>query len=210
MGSLNKTNTTSSYLLTNNLSFGIRKKWIELNSFNSWLYGEQQKKLTNNDVNSTLTCNLYRKQRGLYYWGLGNYTQSYSLKINDQYQGGVGAAYSIIDNKKSYLNFSDGILYEYSDIFVSDTIRDVYNTFRNSFRISLKFLIADIVSIKGVGFYQNSLSNSNDYIVKSNVELGLVVRKWITVSTMFSYNRFNRTGKENTLFTYGLKLDKYF
>src|ERR1700740_1743703 len=119
-GTLNKTNTSHSYVLNNVVKFGIREKAISLNSYNSWAYGEQQKQLTNNDFNSTLDFNLYKAPPHFYYWGLATYLSSYSLKVNSQYQGGAGLAYNIIDRKKVRLNISDGILYEQSDIFLKD------------------------------------------------------------------------------------------
>ena len=209
-GTLNKTNSSRSYVLNNVAKFGIREKAISLNSYNSWAYGEQQKTLTNNDFNSTLDFNLFKAPPHFYYWGLATYLSSYSLKVNSQYQGGLGLAYNIINRKKARLNISDGILYEKSDIFLKDTIRDVYNTFRNSFRLSFQFDIKNIITVSAMSFYQNSLSNSNDYIIKSNLNLGVKMNKWLTLTTSFTYNRFNRTGKENTLFIYGLTLEKYF
>ena len=209
-GTLNKTNSSTSYVLSNSVKLGIRKKEFGMNLNNSWLYGEQQRKLTNNDFYSTFDVNLYKTLPHFYYWGLANYTSNYSLKINNQYQGGVGVAYNLVDRKNAFLNVSDGLLYESSDIFLSDTIRDVYTTFRNSFRISFRFTIRELLVISGMNFIQNSLSNSDDYIIKSNMALGFKVKKWLTISTTFAYNRFNRTQKETTLFTYGLALEQYF
>lgn len=209
-GTINKSSGNTSYVLSNGLKFGVRKKEVALNLASGWLFGEQNRKRTNNDYNSSLDFNLYKTLPHFYYWGLGNYTSSYSLKINSQYQGGVGVAYNFIDKKTAQLNFSDGIIYEYSDIYLKDTIRDVYNTFRNSFRLQFKWLIKDIVVLNGSSFFQNSLSSQNDYIVRANVSLGVKLRKWLTLGTTFSYNRFNRTAKENTLFNYGLTIDKYF
>jgi len=209
-GTLNKTASSTSYVLSNTVKLGVKQKDFGMNLTNSWLYGEQQRKLTNNDYSTVFDFNLYKTFPHFYYWGLGNYTTSYSLRINNQYQGGLGIAYNLVDRKNGYLNISDGLLYESSDIFLSDTIRDVYTTFRNSFRVSFKFVIKDVFVVSGMNFIQNSLSSRTDYIVKSNLSLGFKVKKWLTISTAFSYNRFNRTQKENTLFNYGLVLDQYF
>lgn len=211
-GTINKTNTSSSYITNQAVKLSVRKKSISLNSNSSWVYGVNNEKLTNNDVNSTLDFNYYK---GLlvphsYYWGLANYTSSYSLKINHQYQAGVGIAYDAIDRKNLRLNFSEGILYEKSDIMLKDTIQDVYNTFRNSFRVMLRMTLWDVVRLNSMTFYQNSLSNSADYIFRSTNSLDVKLRKWLSLNCAYTYNKFNRTGKENTLFTYGLTIEHYF
>ncbi len=209
-GTINSTATSRSYILSNAVKFGIRTKSFSSNFYGSWLYGEQDRVQTNDDYNATLNFNLYKTFPKFYYWGLANFTSSYSLKVNTQYQGGLGIAYSIMDTKKTYLNFSDGVLYEYSDLQQSDSVTDVYYTFRNSFRLAFKFVIKDLVTINGMGFYQNSLSNSKDYIIKSNVGLKIKLIKWVSIGTTLNYNRFNRTGRENLLFQYGLDIDAYF
>ncbi|MCW3122006.1 MAG: hypothetical protein JWQ38_1498 [Flavipsychrobacter sp.] len=210
-GTINKTNTSQSYVLNNAIKFGIRKKIYSLNSSNSWAFGEQQRALTNNDFNSTLDFNLYKgAPKHFYYWGLLNYLTSYSLKVNSQFQGGAGIAWNIVDKKKIWINISDGILYEKSDILLNDTVQDLYSTYRNSLRLSFRFNIKEIITFSGMSFYQNSFSSGTDYIIKSNLNLGVKLNKWLALTSSFTYNRFNRTGKENTLFIYGLTLEKYF
>lgn len=208
-GTYNQTNTSSSYLFNNGVKFGIRKKSISLNSTNTWMYGEQQKTVTNNDVVATLDFNVYKLFPHAYYWGFANYTSSVSLKINNQYQAGAGIAYNIIDKKNTVLNVSDGLIYEQSDIYLSDTVRDIYNTVRNSFRLMFRWQ-SGIFSVNGTGFIQNSLETQSDYIVRVNTGAAIKVNKWLSFTVAYTYNRFNRTAKENTLFTYGLTIDKYF
>lgn len=209
-GTINKTNTSSSYISNQWLKLSVRKKAISLNTYTGWVYGKQQQKQTNNDFISTLDFNLYKSIPHAYYWGLATYTSSYSLKINNQYQAGAGVAYDVIDRKNLRLNLSDGILYEKSDLLLKDTIRDVYNTFRNSFRLLLRITLWDKVKLSSTTFYQNSLSSSTDYIFRTNNNLDIKLRKWLFVSCAYTYNRVNRTDKENTLFTYGLTVEHYF
>lgn len=209
-GTINNTSASSAYVLTNTLKLGVRKKSISLNSTNTWLYGQQNARLTNNDYSSVLDFNLYRSLPHFYYWGLADYTTSYSLQINNQYQGGLGIAYNFIDKKDAYLNVSDGFIYESSNITLKDNTRQQYSTCRNSFRISFRWVIQNIFTINGMGFYQPSLEYQTDYIVKATAGAGVKLGKWFTIGTSFAYNRFNRTKKENTLFTYGITIDKYF
>lgn len=209
-GTINQTNTTSSYLLNNAAQFGIRKKAISLNAAGGWVYGEQNKTLSNNDIASSLTFDLVQRDTNFYYWGLANYTSSYSLKINNQYQAGGGAAYSILNSKNAYLNFSDGLLYENSDLYLSDSTRDIYSTIRNSFRIQFKFTAKNMVTFSGTAFLQNSFFSVSDYIINSNLSLSVKIYKWLQISAGWTYNKVNRTNSENALFTYGLVFEDYF
>lgn len=209
VGSINKTNNDKAYLLNQALKFSVKKKAYSLNALSGYMYGQQNKQVTNNDFTASIDANFYHRDSKLFYWGLVNYTSSYSLRINSQFQGGAGIAYRFIDNKDAYFNLSDGILYEAGDLFL-DTLHDMYHTFRNSFRVVFKWTIRDLLVLNGSSFIQNSLSDRNDYILKSNLGLSVKLRKWLSLTAAFAYNRFNRTSRENLLFNYGLTVEKYF
>lgn len=209
-GSINSTQDGRSYLLNNSFKLGVSKKKIALNANGGWVYGEQDSVKTNNDFTSSMDFSLFRKVRQLYYWGLANYDKSYSLKINDRFQGGAGVAYNVLDRKTAYLSLSDGILFENSDLFLKDTIRDVYHTFRNSFRLAFKFVIHDIVIIDGNHFLQHSLSHGSDYNIRSTSNISILLRKWLSITATMTYNKLNRTERETLIFNYGLTVEKYF
>jgi hypothetical protein len=209
-GSVNKADGTSSYLLNNAVKLGLKQKSISLNFTNTWIYGKQNKAITNNDFSSTLDFNLYKTLPHFFYWGLANYNTSYSLKINNQLLAGAGIAYSILDRPTAYLNLSNGLLYDYSDLVLSDGFQDKYSTSRNSFRLSYKFLIGKFIEVNGSNFIQNSLKDQHDYIIRSNNKLGFKVNKWINLLTQLDYNKMNRTSKENLLLSYGISFDRYF
>lgn len=209
-GSINTTQDGRSYLLNNNYKFGISKKKISLNASGGWVYGQQDSTLTNNDFTSSLDFSLLRSVKQLYYWGLASYDKSVSLKINDRFQAGGGIAYNVFDRKNAYLSLSDGIIFENSDLYLKDTIHDVYHTFRNSFRLAYKFVIADIVVIDGTHFLQQSLSRGSDYNIRSTSNLSFLLRKWLSITATMTYNKLNRTERENLLFSYGLTFEKYF
>ncbi|PUZ22578.1 DUF481 domain-containing protein [Chitinophaga costaii] len=209
-GSINSTDEGHAYLLNNALKVGVKKTNFTMNGSASYIYGQQNRSITNNDFASAIDFNYKSSLPGLYYWGLASYEKSVSLKINDRLQSGVGVAYGLLDTKTSMLNISDGILYEKSDLFLNDTIRDVYHTFRNSFRLQYRFSIHDIVIIDGSNFYQNSLQHGDDYIIKSVNNLSVKLRKWLLITASMAYNRSSRTGKENLLFNYGFTIEKYF
>jgi hypothetical protein len=143
-------------------------------------------------------------------WALGNYDKSFSLRINNRTQWGTGLSYDIIRTDKNRLNISDGILYETSDLRVSDTMNTVYRTWRNSLRLKYVFNIKDLVIINGTHFLQNSLSQKGDYNVRTDFSLSLKLYKWISFTGALTYNLVNRLRRENILFTLGLSVDKYF
>lgn len=211
-GTINNTNLGTTYIFNNAVNLSYNAKNVEINANNSWLYGRSNtNKITNDDYVSNWTINLNKSLKRFYYWGLASAVKSYSLRINSQYQGGVGASIYAINKPNTQVNISDGFVWESSDITVADTINQKYATIRNSFRLSMKFLFAHgLLSIKSMSFYQPSLLLADDYIIRSNNELGIHINKWLSFTTQVVYNRFNRTSKENLLFSYGVKLEKRF
>jgi hypothetical protein len=209
-GSINRTNDGRSYLINNRLIFNIKRQDVSLNFNNSWVFGKQNTTLTNNDYSSSLDFNLYKTFAHFFYWGLLNYNKSYSLKINNQLLTGVGVAYSIVENKNSYFNISDGLLYDQSDLILPDATGDIYHTYRNSLRLTFRFNIKEIIVIDGSNFLQNSLDRKYDYIIRSNTNLSIKLRQWLSLATSLNYARQSRTLSENLLFTYGINVEKYF
>ncbi|MFD0794019.1 DUF481 domain-containing protein [Mucilaginibacter litoreus] len=208
-GSINKTNDGTAYLLNNAFRFNVKRKDISFNFNNNWIYGKQNGNQSNNDFSSALDFNLYRTTQ-FFYWGLANYNTSYSLKINNQLLAGLGIAYSIFDSANAYLNISDGVLFDTSDLILADNTPDKYTTYRNSFRLQFRFNIKDKVVVDGSNFLQNSFERGSDYNIRSTTNLSFKLQSWLALTTSLNYNRVNRTQSENLLFTYGLMLEKYF
>ncbi|MFA6150172.1 MAG: DUF481 domain-containing protein [Chitinophagaceae bacterium] len=210
-GNINKTTASVNYLFNNGAKFSIQKDKLAFNTSNNWLYGENAGKLVNNDFTSSTDFNIYRKKNDRFnYWGLANYTSSYSLKIKKQFQGGAGIAYKVIDNPGLMLRVSDGVLYETSNVVINDSTDQVYNTFRNSLRIQCRYKFKKILSFESAAFWQPSLRYSNDYIVQVNAGLNLKLMKWLSFTSKFNYTRVSRTMRENMLITYGIILEQYF
>lgn len=176
----------------------------------SWLYGMSPGKLTNNDFVASNNVNLYRHFPGFYYWGLVNYTTSYSLNIKRQGQAGVGVAYNIIDNDSAWLNISNGLLGETSRIVEKDSTITNYQTLRNSLRVQFSIDIGDRLSFRTGNIFQPSLKYLNDHIFSTDSELTYRLWKGLSINTRFLYNRVTRTEKENMILTYGLDYRRYF
>jgi hypothetical protein len=209
-GNLNRSNSATSYLLTNEARYSVKNKRSTLNAYANWLYGEQDNALTNNDFTASTDFNLYHDSSNLYYWALANYTTSYSLKINNQLQSGLGVAYNFANTANAWLNLSDGILYETSSLTTADQALNQYHTFRNSLRFSYKFIIKKTLTLSGTNFLQHAIGNASDYIIRTNNSLGFQLNKWITIGATINYNQFSRTGTQNLLFTYGIVAERYF
>jgi len=210
-GNINKTNDGTSYLLNNNFRYSISKKSISLNTTNSWMYGKQLGNLTNNDFFSGLDFNLYKTLYNFYYWGLGSYEKSVSLKINHRVQTGAGVGYNLVNRKNALVILSDGILYEKGDLYDSpETGSNEYEVFRNSFRLKFRVIIREIVVIEGSDFLQHALSDIKDYIIKSNTSLSVKLKKWLSLTSAVTYNKLSATGRENLLITYGITVERYF
>ena len=209
-GNINKTQSSDSYILNNGFRFSVKDKKVVLNFNNSWLYGKQNDRLSNNDYSSGLDFNLSQEKTGLYYWGLGNYVTSYSLKVINQLQSGIGAAYTFFSNDKYELNISNGILYETSTIRLTDSTKESYQTFRNSLRLHFKYALGKSVMIDGLGFLQNSLNYRNDYIIRANSSLSFRINKWLSLNTVLKYNQIEKTQRQNLLLSYGFKAETYF
>lgn len=209
-GTYNKTNDGRSYIFNNGVSFTMNKKKATLNSSNSWIYGKSNTNLTNNDFSSALNFDLLKNLQRLYYWGLATYTTSYSLKINHQFQGGVGVGYNIFNRKDLELVVSNGILYETNNLELAPQVRDKYNTFRNSLRVKFHITIKDLIVLDTWDYWQPSLGNFDDYIIRSSSTLTFKLRKWLGITTSLNYNRLSRTNRDNLLLNFGLTAETYF
>ena len=210
-GVINKTNEGNSYVLNNSVRFTIYKKSISLSTTNNWVYGKQHGNLTNNDFVSIADVNLFRSERHIYYWGLVNYEKSYSLKTNYRFQSGAGFGYYVIDHENFVLQLSNGVLFEKSDLFDSETDKLDYQTWRNSFRIKFRLVaLNEVFTLESSDFLQHSFSDRRDYIIKSISSLSLKLYKWLSFTATLNYNRLNVTERENLLCNFGLMVEKYF
>jgi hypothetical protein len=211
-GNLNRTTPGgTSYLLNNVVKFQIDKKIISLNSFASHIFGSNPTSKTNDDFLAIVNLDVLKGVQKLYYWGLTSFEKSFSLKVDSRFQAGAGVAYSFFRSDKATLELSDGFLYETSDLGITDKLgRTSYQTVRNSLRLKYRFIIKDIFRLDGLHFYQPSLADGSDYILKLNTSLSVRLYKWLNFTTVFNYNRQNITATENLLITYGLSLEKYF
>ncbi|HET6252659.1 MAG TPA: DUF481 domain-containing protein [Puia sp.] len=215
-GSLDKTNSLRSYLVSQLLKLSLLKKSSTINFTNNWVYGKQNSAVTNNDLTSSLDIGIYKTLKHFFYWGMANYTTSVSLLIHQQEQTGLGPGYNIIDKKKATLLISDGVIYEHGDLYDSlyggsngnSYQRDIYHVFRNSFHLLFRWVIKDRYTLDGSGFLQNALSNWNDYKLQLYGSGSIKLEKWLALTGTLVYDRFTRTRSRNTLVTFGATIQR--
>lgn len=205
-GIVNYTKDSRSYLLNNLLRFNMVRKNISINTTNGWIYGSQLTGLTNNDFTSALDFNYLKTLQKIYYWGLATYDKSFSLKINNRYQVGLGVGYNMISKSNFSIILSDGFLYEHSLLY--DT--SAYKTIRNSFRLKYHIVIAKVIVLDGTNFYQPSLFAESDYIIKCTNSLSFKLQSWMSFTLAMTYNRVNISKTENLLCTVGLTFQKTY
>lgn len=210
-GNINNTNAGTAYIFNNAVKFNISKKQVSINTFNGWIYGENNKTKTNNDFTSTVDVDLFKNIKRFYYWGLAGYERSFSLKIDNRLQAGAGVGYKLVDRENASLTLTDGILYETTGLPEPDQYgRTAYQTVRNSFRVKFRFAVRDVFTVEGTDFLQNSLADGKDYIIRSNTAFTMKVYKWLGVTVGVAYNKMNLTSRENFLLNYGLTAERYF
>lgn len=210
-GNINKTVAGTNYLFNNGAKFSIQKDRLAFNTNNNWLYGENSGKLINNDFISSTDFNLYHSPQSRFnYWGLANYTSSFSLKINSQFQGGAGVAYKLINMESMMLRISDGVLFESSNVVLNDSVNQTYNTIRNSLRLQFRYKFKKLLSFESASYWQPSLTYSNDYIININAGLNVKLLQWLSFTSKINYINISRTQRENMLITYGIVMEKYF
>ncbi|MGC4058593.1 MAG: DUF481 domain-containing protein [Chitinophagaceae bacterium] len=210
-GNVNRTSSGTNYLLDNSLKLGVEKQQLTLNSNTRWLYGANAGTLINNDFSSIFDCNVYARPKARFnYWALANFTSSYSLKIDYQFQGGSGIAWKAIDKPYLMMRLSDGFLYENSQVLLKDGTTEQYQTLRNSFRIQLRANWNTRISFESVAFWQPSVIDGGDYIMNAQAGISVKAGKWLSFTSRLSYMDVSRTQRQNLLFTYGVTVGRYF
>ena len=209
-GVYNKTKDQQSFVFNNAIAFEVNKKRIAYNTGASWIYGTQNKQLSNNDFSAAANVDYLKDIHRLYYWALVNYDNSYSLKINYRFQSGVGVGYIFSKQPNFNLEVSDGFVFETSDLTDPNIGKDVYQTVRNSLRVKYRWSYNKTFSLEGTNFYQPSVIDFSDYILKLNNKLSVKLNKWLSVTAAMTYNKISRTNRENLLLTYGLTVENYY
>ena len=209
-GIINNTDISHSFIFRNALGADVKMGDWYLNNDLSWIYGKSNRLKSNDDVQAVVDLN-YRKESTKYVvWVLGTYDKSYSLKINKRLQYGGGVSYNILNKNDNRINISDGILHEESNLLLRSGENDIYQTWRNSLRLKYRFHLKEIIVISGTHFIQHSLSEKEDYNIRSQSDLSLRLYKWISFTTSVIYNKINRLKSENFLLTVGLTARKNF
>ena len=211
-GILNHTRVINTYTLSNTVRLGIRGKKTELDAMANYTYGVTDNELVNNDLTASISGNRYVfTNRRFYAWGLGAYESSYSLGVASRTQLGAGIAWSPIDSPRAYLNFSEGVLVETSNIRQGDSTTSTQQTLRNSFRLRFRFsTLNDGIVFEGTNSIQNSFKDFGDYLLRLNNSLTVKVYKGVGLTAAAAYNKVTATNRENLLLTLGFRVEYIF
>ncbi len=209
-GIVNKTNDRNSFVLNNNLGFAINNKKTTFSLANAWIYGRLDGRLSNNDFTSAFNTDFLKNQQRIYYWGLGSFVSSFSLKVNHQLQAGGGIGINVFNKPNLEIVVSNGLLYETSRIEKPTGIDEKYQTIRNSLRIKHRWSINDRLTLEGTHFWQPSFEKFNDYIIRTSGSVQVKLRRWLSLSSMITYNKVSLTNRENLLINFGLVAENYF
>lgn len=196
--------TKESMIYNNQIGYSVEKNKLQLNAKAHWIYELQNKSLSKNDFNFALDFNFYfQENKKFYVWGLNNYQTSFSLKIKNQYQAGLGLAYELINSNSFFLRISDGLIWEASDIIKSEE-ELIYETWRNSLRIQFKYNYTDFLKFAFTSYWQPSLKDFNDQHLKMDASLALKIWKQLDFKLEGQYNLVTATDQRNVLISYGL------
>jgi hypothetical protein len=206
-GSFSKTNDLNSFSFNNLLKLGVTKGGLSFQNFYGWIYGVQSGVKINNDYTGVIEGDWMKKVSKFYFWGIGTFDKSYSLKINHRFQIGAGPGYNIVRNDRVQLVVSDGIMFEQVDLIDPELGQIKYTTWRNSFRLKYHWLISNIVTLDGTAFIQPSLTDKNDNILRYTTTLSVKLRKWLSLTSSLTYNKLTRTDRENLIITYGISMN---
>lgn len=210
-GTINRTAEGFAYLLQHNASYQYREARNAVNVRGQHIFGQSLGQVTNRDYNFGFDYNRFlNENRRWYVWFLGAYNSSYSLRVLSQWQAGAGIALNVIDRSDMWLNVSNGIIYEYSEIVDASEAIINYNTPRNSLRINFGGKFQDRIEYKTLHFWQPSLRHANDFIFTSNSSISYQIWNGLRFQLSFIYNKVSKTAKENMVFTYGIAWSSNF
>lgn len=209
-GIYNQTKDLKSFVLNNKASYEINEKKLSISASGSWVYGQQQKQLSNSDWSASANLDYLKDVQKFYYWALVNYDKSFSLAINYRFQAGGGIGYTFVKTPVLNLSVTDGLMYETSDLTDKVFGKDIYQTVRNSLRIKYRWSYKNTFILTGTNFIQPSLISIDDYILKFNNQLSVKLNKWLALAATLDYNKISRTNRENLLLTFGVMVDEYF
>jgi hypothetical protein len=210
-GNFSRSNDQRSYLFNNIAKVSRDGRNLFWQGSAGWIYSEQSGVKINNDFTAVLESDILRKRQRLYYWALGAFDKSYSLKIDHRLQAGAGLGYTVVESEKGLIVVSDGFLYERSELTDAELGYLQYDVWRNSLRLKYRWLPSPVVTLEGSAFVQPSLSDwGDDMIIRSSTTLSVKLKKWLSLATSCTYNRITLTGRENLIVTYGVTLDHFY
>lgn len=133
---------------------------FKLSSSPSYIYGEQNKILTEKETFADLRATFLHERR-FYYLAFSSYEKSNLRKINSRFIGAGGIGFKLVQKKTIYLSITNVLLYEKTDFVLNEKFPD-RNLWRNSTRLFGEYQFDNSkLSISHTIFFQPSITEKN-------------------------------------------------
>lgn len=191
--------------LSSGLEWNI-SKLIKLQSNPSYIYGQQNKILTERETFIDLRTSILH-ERKLYYLAFTSFEKSNLRRINNRFVGAAGLGLKILQKANAYISATNVLLYEKTDFVVNEKFPD-RNLWRNSTRLFGEYTLHDKkFSFSHTLFLQPSITEKN-FRWNGNVILKYQLSKTISLRSTVenSYESVVVPGRKNNDFrlTFGV------
>jgi hypothetical protein len=181
-------------------------KVFKLATSPSYIYGQQNGLLAENEFFVDLRTNLFYEKR-FYYLAFTSFEKSNLRKIENRFIGGAGVGYRLIKKERTTLSVTNVLLYEKTDFILNEKFPD-RNLWRNSTRISGEYSFNDSkFSLSHILFIQPIITENN-FRWNGNLILKYQLSKQLSLRTTMenSYESIVVPGRANNDFrwTFGI------
>ena len=145
--------------LATSLDWNLHQKF-KLSSSPSYIYGNQNKAITERETFADLRAS-YLYEKRFYYLAFTSFEQSNLRKINHRFVGAGGFGLKLVQKKAVYLSVTNVILYERTDFVINEKFPD-RNLWRNSTRIFGEYTLGKgKMSLSHTLYLQPSITEKN-------------------------------------------------
>lgn len=197
------------------LSFKPWKKWV-FKTQNSYVYQEFGKEKADEDILS-LNFLYFNPERKVYPFVLGFASTNYRREVDLRYLFGAGVTFQVYNKKKDWIKLSISSEFERTDFsktsfnLMEYNGRESIDSFRGTLWVNGKYhLFKNKIILGHESYYQPSLSKSNNYRWRADINLEIPVWKFLNFKINYLYTFeslviFNQKRKDKLL-TYGFTL----
>ncbi|CAH0997198.1 hypothetical protein EMA8858_03337 [Emticicia aquatica] len=135
-------------------------KIVKFSSSPSYVYGQQNKALTERETFVDLRSSMLYEKR-FYYLAFTSFERSNLRKINNRFIGAGGFGFKLVQKKTAYISVTNVLLYEKTDFVVNEKFPD-RNLWRNSTRLFGEYTFDEgKMSLSHTIYVQPSITEKN-------------------------------------------------